>query len=871
MSKVKNHRAINLLALRELKTSRRMNFVLIISVILTCVMFTCIANIGGNIIIGFQKQTMRMVGGDRMAGIKYVLPEDYEKIQADSKTKDVVWRSIVGNAVNDDFQSIRVEVNCAGNDNAAKACFGQPTTGRLPEKLEEIAVSSLVLDELGLPKELGITVPLTLDIDGQTHGFDFTLCGFWEGDRISMMQLGWVSRAFADIYAPTPTEPFMRQSDGIKYAGYWQVDFNFGNSFNIEGKLDALLYRIYEDEDLFPDMGVNWAYAMNSLQNNYETMAGLLVLAILVFLAGYLIIYNIFQLNITANIQKYGLLKTIGVTPKQIHRLVRFQANVYALIGIPVGLLIGSLAGKILFRYVQPGLSLNPDFMDGIGFSAMMLICLIAALFSYATVMLSAEKPAKIAGKVSPIEALRFSETRISTKKDKRKIRKVTPFSIARSNMIKSRKKTVIVVLSLTLSLVLFNTVVTVFRGLDMDKLLEFFMVGDFEILSDQNGRNASKPKITSQTRQYVSELNGVKECNAVYYVDAELLLAGNSMERARKLFETHGNAQKWEKIVEGGEFNYSRELDQYLTLRNLAQGTPYIEAGLVHSDLYGVSTGLLEHLNVIKGTIDEEKFLTGNYALVYTDLIFLDEDDPANDLCDVGDTFTLRVGDKKKEYEVMAVCDIPYALSTKIYLGLYGHVILPESEFQFFSEGTNALDLMIMADDGKYDLVAEALKDLASDKSKGIELKTKQDYLDDYRGLQQMFMVVGGALTIILAIIGILNFINAVVTGMISRRKEFIVMQAVGMTGKQVKEMLTWEGVTYVFWTFLGSAGIGVGLAYFVLKRLERESAFFTYHFTIMPLLICIPILLALAIVVPLISFRLIARGNTVNTISLE
>ena len=168
MSKVKNHRAINLLALRELKTSRRMNFVLVISVILTCVMFTCIANIGGNIVLGFQQQTMRMVGGDRMAGIKYVLPEDYEKVRADSKTKDMVWRSIVGNAVNDDFQSIRVEVNCAGNDDAAKACFAQPTTGRLPEKLEEIAVSSLVLEELGLPKELGITLPLTLDIDGQT-------------------------------------------------------------------------------------------------------------------------------------------------------------------------------------------------------------------------------------------------------------------------------------------------------------------------------------------------------------------------------------------------------------------------------------------------------------------------------------------------------------------------------------------------------------------------------------------------------------------------------------------------------------------------------------------------------------------------------
>ena len=177
----------------------------------------------------------------------------------------------------------------------------------------------------------------------------------------------------------------------------------------------------------------------------------------------------------------------------------------------------------------------------------------------------------------------------------------------------------------------------------------------------------------------------------------------------------------------------------------------------------------------------------------------------------------------------------------------------------------------MIKVQDEKYESVKNALQDLTTNKSMGLVVKSKQDYLDEFREIRQIFTVVGGALTVILAVIAIMNFINAVVTGVISRRKEFIVMQAVGMTGKQLKEMLIWEGATYVFWTILGSSVAGLPLTYFILKNLETESAYFTYHFTVVPLLICVPILLLLAIMVPLVSFQWVSRGNTVNVNGLE
>ena len=167
MTKVNNRQVIRRLAFRELKANRKMNVVVILSIVLTCILFTALTSVGGSLINGIQQETMRQVGGNRMAGLKCVLPEDHEKVKADSAACDVVYRIIVGRAVNDELKKISVELNCAGNDEAAEAMFCLPTTGRLPEKVDEIAVSTLVLDELELPHELGTEVPIILDRDGE--------------------------------------------------------------------------------------------------------------------------------------------------------------------------------------------------------------------------------------------------------------------------------------------------------------------------------------------------------------------------------------------------------------------------------------------------------------------------------------------------------------------------------------------------------------------------------------------------------------------------------------------------------------------------------------------------------------------------------
>lgn len=839
MTKVKNKKVIRRLAFRELKSNRKMNFVVVLSIVLTCILFTALTSVGGSLLNGFQQETMRQVGGDRMAGLKYVLPEDYEMAKSDKAVRDVVYRIIVGQAVNEDFRNISVEINCAGDEAAAESMFCMPDTGRLPEEYNEIAVSTLVLDELKLPYELGITVPITLDVDGNISEHEFTLCGYWQGEKVAMAQECWVARAFADEYAPTPNVSFYSLAYP-EYAGYWAVDFNYANSWDIEGKTNALITRLYGNAEFIPDTGINWAYTTSSVDGS--TLAGGIVIIFVIFAAGYLIIYNIFHINISANIRSYGLLKTIGTTSKQIKHMVLVQAAIYSAIGIPLGLIIGVLLGKVLLKSIMSVINMLSASSYSISAGLLIIVCIIAAIFTFATVMISCYKPCKIAGNVSPMEALRYNETDISSKKENKKTSKITPLSIAQNNMVRGKKKTMIVVLSLTLSMLLLNTLFTVLNGLDMDKYISNTIVGDFIVKQENLSYDRKFNVITPDDLQYLSHIDGIQEMDAVYYGYGNLQLDGKPLEKAKRFYQTYSADDEY------GEFHSITE-------------------NCLNSDVYGVTPTITNEFEPIQGKIDSEKFSTGNYAIVYTQYIQLDGDSPDDDFFSAGDTIELKgENGKSKSFEVMAVCEMPYALSTQMYSSLYANIIISEKDYFELYDNRNAMSAMINAEESRFDDVSTQIRYMTDSNHSKVVLKSKQTYADEYADFIKTIKLIGGTLSGILALIGILNFVNAVVTSIISRKREFAMMSAVGMTGKQLKTMLTWEGVHYALFTTICSLIVGSLFSYVVVNGIAGEMFFFTYHFTLLPILICVPILLLLSAVIPSISYRTICGDSIVN-----
>lgn len=443
MRRVKNRSVIRRIARATIRENRKKNIVILLAILLTSAMFTAVFSVAVSLNESSQNATMRQVGGKSMSGLKQMLPEDYEKIKNDPEVVNASYRIHVGVAVNKGLLELQTEVYYATDENA-EASFSAPTTGAMPQEKYELATSTMVLDKLGIPHELGQKISLELSVGmvgAETITQEFVLCGFWEGDPVAMAQMCFVSREFCDEVAPTPSVPSYEAED--MYTGYWSIDFDYRSSFDIDGQTQKLLERNGYDPAV-TGYGVNWAYAGSSVDPESILLAG--GVALLILLSGYLIIYNIFYINVVADIHSYGLLKTVGTTGKQLKRLVRMQGLFFCVVGIPLGLVAGTFAARILIPVILGTMTYEENSYV---YSMNLWIYVFSVVFTLVTVLLSCGKPCRIAAKVSPMEAVSYNPGD-SSKKKRKKRRHVSPLSMAWSGLGRSKKKMTVVVLSLS-------------------------------------------------------------------------------------------------------------------------------------------------------------------------------------------------------------------------------------------------------------------------------------------------------------------------------------------------------------------------------------------------------------------------------------
>lgn len=360
--------------------------------------------------------------------------------------------------------------------------------GTLPQEgTGEAATDTHVLALLGVEPRVGaqFTMPITLD-DGTAHPRTiertFTLSGWWEYDSAVSASNVLLPRSAAEEICA------LSGGDRNSMTGAWNLDVMFKSSVGIRENLGTVLgnygYQCTEaGKENYLSIGVNWGYTGDRITESFDplTFAAIVVILLLIIFTGYLIIYNVFRISVTNDIRFYGLLKTIGTTGKQLKRVIRQQALLLSLMGIPAGLLLGFVIGNKLTPVIMAHLSYKNAFV-----SCSPWIFIGAAAFSLLTVFLSCARPGRIAARVSPVEAVRYTEGRQQSGKKggKRAVRAGTAGAslpeMAWANLGRSRSKTVVTVISLTLAVVLMNLVYTFVSGFDMEKYLSGQAVTDF-------------------------------------------------------------------------------------------------------------------------------------------------------------------------------------------------------------------------------------------------------------------------------------------------------------------------------------------------------------------------------------------------------
>lgn len=839
MLKVKNQKVIRKISTRSLLANRKKNLIAVLAIMLTCILFTAVFSIGGSLIKSSQESTFRQVGGSQMAGLKYALPEDFEKLSKDPAVKDICMAVMVGRGANDALTKVNTEVNYA-DDTYAKISFCYPEEGTMPREKTDVAASTLVLDALGVPHEIGAKVPLEIDVDGKIFKKELTLCGYWEGDPVAMAQECWISKELTDELAPTPEKSWV-DSRGYNYAGYMNIDWNFSTSWNIEGQVTELLERNGYDPETV-SYGVNWAYTTSEVDPSAVAFMGGLLFIVL--LSGYLIIYNVFYINVTGEIHEYGLLKTIGTTAKQLKKLVRRQAMILSVVGIPAGLILGTLLSKVLLPVIMG------NFTFGyVAFSMNPLIYVAAVVFTFITVFLSCNKPCSLAAKVSPIEAIRYTE-RASVKKKSKKSRKVTPFSMAVENIKRSRKKVVVVVLSLSVSMILVNLIYSIVHSFDMEAYISNSIVGDFQITHS----SVLNPGATVNIYDGVSQeecslfgaLDGVESSFQVYSTWSTSVLNQEGKQKIQDFVNSHEEMKK-DTWIEDAAAEIEKD-------------------GLMDANIYGVDREAFEWLEFRDKKVIWEEFTSSDYVIISE----VNENE-SDWMYKAGDKVCLELNDgTRKEYTAIAVADMPYPMSTRAYPLLGVSVILPEEEYLSHTERNGALITTLIVEEDKQDEVEEFLKAYTENINSELTYVSKQTYIDEFESVVSMFWIVGGSLSFILALIGILNFINAVVTSILTRKQEFAMMEAVGMTRRQLRTMLIFEGMIYAFLTVVFSLTVGSLICGLLVKAASGIVWFFSYYFNIVPVLLCVPVLLLFSCIIPFVAYGQMSKDSIVERLKI-
>lgn len=447
-----------------------------------------------------------------------------------------------------------------------------------------------------------------------------------------------------------------------------------------------------------------------------------------------------------------------------------------------------------------------------------------------------------LAAKVSPMEALHYVEQAPMRKKQRRS-KHISTTMMAKNNLGRNKKKVMIVTLSFALSIVLLNSVYTYVASFDFDKFVADFSLTDFTV-ADMTVINSYSPFNTENVSQdFISQadsLNGLEDIGSVYLWTSIQHLSESDLAHLQELAASSDAVAK--------------ELENYMVRQ---------EHGV---NVYGLDDFPAGYIQVLDGELNMEKWRTGTGVYV-TPLRMMGD----GSLClyQPGDQINVpQLDGTSKVYDVLAVVDIPKALETPLQVDMGLDYIFPTNELlgNMVSADQPAMKTIFNVDN-EYQLAVENwLKNYTTNTDTALDYLSKVTLRQTFDGMINMYRLVGGTLCVILALIGILNFINSMMTSILSRYKELAILQSVGMTGRQVKQMLMVEGIGYSALGLICSLFLSIVGSLTVVRMMGAELSYFTWHFTLLPVFLCVIPLVLITAFVPLVCYNKMARKTVVE-----
>lgn len=881
---------LNRLTIRNLKLNKRRTIVTIIGIILATALLTAVATMAVSL---KESVTLRSkkVDGDFHLLLYDMTDKEKESVinnrQVESyyETHEVGY-GVLDGCVNDSKPYVYIEA--LDSDTFEKAEINV-TSGRLPEDDSEIVISSHIKTNGGVKYNLGDKI--TFDIGDRTYNGKklYQNDTYREDEQLEAKQtktykvVGICDRlpygeeprtapGYSVITLANKADTSLNKSDiylrfnkkALKdrydlTADILGVDKTLFNKLN-SGKLEDK-----EIQTLKSQLDKTHSYYINNSLIKYEAfydssvafvynMAA--VVMVIIIITSAVCISNSFAISINQKTKQYGMLASIGATPRQIRKNVFFEAAFMGVIGIVAGIGGGLSASYILV--VLSNKMLIDTFEMSIVYAPSLLGVLLSIVLAIVTIVLSALVPAIRASRMSPIMAINHSEDiKIKSKslKTPKLIGKVWGEGgvLAYKNMKRNKRKYRVITISIALSVSTFIA-----------------LYGFMSLLTESVNRYANdkidlRVYMSSYKSMSVDEANK-KVSNIVNRINNETNITDFTF--ARGFYASLKDEPKYSSDY--------KEVNKY-------------EAGLAENNGYYISIislgneeygKYIKKLGISKETAQSGGILVDNtyqYINNGNDIKYFNIYDGYK----AGDVLTYRIDtsnsskslDNSKSSDDTTLYDIRIvALSNERPFGYdnaytsYGYLIVSDDYMnRIDTKNTDSTLLNINCDD--------------PDKAQDIlvnEFNIGQNYIfnaaqerrNDEKLILTMKIFLYGFIAIV-SLIGITNIFNTVTTGMELRGKEFAMLQSIGMTKKEFDKMIRLESVFYGSKALIIGVVLGTILSYVIYISAGESQLKYTLPLLAIVMSVIVVIILLLGIMK--YSIAQIRKQNIIETIRNE
>ena len=873
-----NKAVIKKLANRSFRSNKMRNVIAVIAIALTTFLFTAVLTIGMGAKGTLEYNMAKMIGTGADALVQGLSEEQFQQLKENSMFEKVgCWVPI---EIMTNTNRIFAEIDYADQPQL-ELRMQTPRTGSAPQKANEVLVSANILNDLNIEEKIGAEIPIEFKNrqSGQMYHFDMIVSGIYDtpnGKSESVI----VSKAFME----ENPEMMNEIAQGREGCGIYDADVIMRDSSMVKERISEFVRSIGGNPDdrsaeNYVRVAPNTFLSNNSGGSIMWLVAG--VFGVLFMFCGYLLIYNVFEIAVTNDIRQYGLLRTVGTTSQQIKRLVNRQALYLFLIGTPFGLFFGILLGRSIlpaalqmFAADYSGKNIEVSTLPYLGIIAG------AILFSGLTVYISTRKSVKKASRVSPIEAIRYVEKdTVSIKRKKIDAGAVIP-RMAKANLQRNKRRTVFIVISLTLSIVLLNSVFIFSGSFDEDAYIEKHTRSDFMVYSpgiqaafgNDFGHNSAVPE------------KAVEEIKAQPGVTSEVYLYRNTFE------DDHISCDWGTPYVVDNTNKELRMMPEHLNLGVYQTGTERDYAALTADNhplgnVFGFSENFFDQLDIIEGETDlsvlKDKLWNGNNVILmgeYNDHgNFGGAEAAAYRGLSVGDTIQFyENGTPTEEFTIIAKAaatdgDVTVTGGgSNIAQIIEGpRIFMAENKFKEIYETPTLYGFLFDVEE-QYQQEMETYLAQDTDVAYTSILTMKATV----SGVKNVVLLIGGMIGAVFALVGLINFINLVMTNIITRRHEFATMQSIGMTNRQLRKMMISESFSYVLLAgivgTLAAAVLGITLVRSFVE-ISPSSIMMTFQMTLLPALIMLILFLALAFIVPVVALRLFNNRSVVERLRVN